>query len=63
MHWLNMSAHIAGTEEIIQHIKQHCRNKNIFIVLYLRKSLNAHKKNMPPHSVSEIAENAEALKT
>lgn len=45
MHWLNMSAQTAGTEVIIQNIKQHCRQKKkIFVVLYLRKSLNAHKK-------------------
>lgn len=27
MHWLNMSAQTAGTEVMIQNIKQHCRKK------------------------------------
>lgn len=60
MHWLNMSAHTAGAEEIIQHIKRHCKkkkkNKNktkVFILLYLSKSFYA-AEIMSPHSVGEL---------
>lgn len=57
MHRLNMSAHTAGAEEIIQ--QRHCKKKKkqnktkVFIVLYLSKSFYA-AEIMSPHGFGEL---------
>lgn len=68
MHWLNTSAHAAGTEEIIRHIKQRCEGGGAgaggggFIVLQLCKSFYAPEITSP-HSVGEFLKKAEGLRT